>query len=114
MGQELSPAQQKEMKDYKFWKTQPVPSLSETVTEEGPIDKLKTPEDVPNDPLPLISDFEWSTLDIDDNLQLMNYINYYMIIMLKILMPHLDSNIVMNFPMGFETTGMEKRLACWG
>ncbi|KAF6069960.1 glycylpeptide N-tetradecanoyltransferase [Candida albicans P76067] len=70
MGQELSPAQQKEMKDYKFWKTQPVPSLSETVTEEGPIDKLKTPEDVPNDPLPLISDFEWSTLDIDDNLQL--------------------------------------------
>ena len=42
MGQELSPAQQKEMKDYKFWKTQPVPSLNETVTEEGPIDKLKT------------------------------------------------------------------------
>ena len=31
---------------------------------------MKTPEDVPNDPLPLISDFEWSTLDIDDNLQL--------------------------------------------
>ena len=70
LGQELTPAQQKEMKDYKFWKTQPVPSLDEKVTEEGPIDRIKTPADIRDDPLPLIEQFEWSTLDIDNDKEL--------------------------------------------
>ncbi|EGW30786.1 uncharacterized protein SPAPADRAFT_62646 [Spathaspora passalidarum NRRL Y-27907] len=70
LGQELTPSQQKEMKDYKFWKTQPVPKLDETIDSEGPIDATKTPADIPDTPLPLISDFEWSTLDIEDDAQL--------------------------------------------
>ncbi|CAI5759290.1 unnamed protein product [Candida verbasci] len=70
MGQELTPSQQKEMKDYRFWKTQPVPHLDEKITKEGPIDKLKTPNDIPNEPLPLIKDFEWVTLDIGNDSEL--------------------------------------------
>ncbi|RLV93268.1 Glycylpeptide N-tetradecanoyltransferase [Spathaspora sp. JA1] len=70
LGQELTPSQEKEMKDYKFWKTQPVPKLNETIETEGPIDSTKTPEDIPNSPLPLISDFEWSTIDIEEDGQL--------------------------------------------
>ncbi|KAG7665273.1 NMT1 [[Candida] subhashii] len=70
LGKELTPSQQKEMKDYKFWKTQPVPRLDEQVVSEGPIDSTKTPEDIPDKPLPLIKDFEWCTIDIEDDGQL--------------------------------------------
>ncbi|RCK58746.1 Glycylpeptide N-tetradecanoyltransferase [Candida viswanathii] len=70
LGQELSPAQQKEMKDYKFWKTQPVPSLDEKITEEGPIDRIKTPAEVRDEPLPLIEQFEWSTIDLANDKEL--------------------------------------------
>lgn len=31
----------KPMKDYKFWKTQPVPTFDEKFSSEGPIDKPK-------------------------------------------------------------------------
>lgn len=67
MGEVLNEAQQKQMKDYKFWKTQPVPSLDEVVSAEGPIDATKTPEDVPDSPLPLLGDFEWSTIDVESS-----------------------------------------------
>ncbi|EDK46057.1 glycylpeptide N-tetradecanoyltransferase [Lodderomyces elongisporus NRRL YB-4239] len=70
LGESLTPSQEKQMKDYKFWKTQPVPSLDETITKEGPIDVLKTPEDVPSEPLPLIKEFEWCNIDIQNNEQL--------------------------------------------
>lgn len=70
MGEALSETQEKQMEDYKFWKTQPVPALNEVVEREGPIDSLKTPDDVPNEPLPLLSDFEWKTMDIDSSEQL--------------------------------------------
>ncbi|KAI3403368.2 NMT1 [Candida oxycetoniae] len=70
MGETLTSSQEKEMKDYKFWKTQPVPALDEKITKEGPIDDIKTPADVPDTPLPLIKDFEWCTIDIEDDKQL--------------------------------------------
>lgn len=70
MGEVLNETQQKQMKDYKFWKTQPVPSLDEVVDTDGPIDATKTPEDVPSEPLPLLGDFEWSTIDVESSLEL--------------------------------------------
>lgn len=70
MGQELNEVEKKQMKDYKFWKTQPVPRLDETVDSEGQIDQVKKPEDIPDEPLPLLKDFEWSEIDIEDNQQL--------------------------------------------
>ena len=70
MGEALDEAQQKQMKDYKFWKTQPVPALGEVVAEEGPIDSSRTPEDIPAEPLPLLGDFEWSTIDVESSSQL--------------------------------------------
>lgn len=66
MGEVLSESQKKQMKDYKFWKTQPVPSLDEVVDAEGPIDGTKTPADVPDKPFPLLGDFEWSTIDVEN------------------------------------------------
>ncbi|EDO17054.1 hypothetical protein Kpol_530p24 [Vanderwaltozyma polyspora DSM 70294] len=56
--------------DFKFWKTQPVTSLEEEVTEEGPIDKPKKPEDISDKTLPMLAEFEWTTVDIEDNEQL--------------------------------------------
>ncbi|CAK9441028.1 uncharacterized protein LODBEIA_P48970 [Lodderomyces beijingensis] len=70
MGEALTPSQEKEMKDYKFWKTQPVPALDEQITQEGPIDVVKTPADVPDEPMPLIKDFEWSNIDVQNSEQL--------------------------------------------
>jgi glycylpeptide N-tetradecanoyltransferase len=65
MGESLNESQQKQMKDYKFWKTQPVPNLDEKIDSEGPIDSAKTPADVPDVEYPLISSFEWSTIDVE-------------------------------------------------
>lgn len=70
MGEALNETQQKQMKDYKFWRTQPVPTFDEKVDADGPIDSLKTPSDVPEAPLPLLSEFEWSTIDVDLSEQL--------------------------------------------
>lgn len=61
----------KPMEDYKFWKTQPVRSFDEeTVEKEGPIDDLKTVDDVPKAPRKLLSEFEWCVIDVDDKAQL--------------------------------------------
>ncbi|GEQ70049.1 hypothetical protein JCM33374_g3725 [Metschnikowia sp. JCM 33374] len=70
MGEALNETQQKTMDDYKFWKTQPVPALDEVVEKEGPIDSSKTPADIPDTPLPLLSEFEWSTIDIESETEL--------------------------------------------
>lgn len=72
LGEVLNEAQQKEMNDYKFWKTQPVPKFDDVVeyNTEGPIDSSKTPEDIPAEPLPLLSEFEWSTIDVDSKSEL--------------------------------------------
>ena len=70
MGESLTEPQQKQMKDYKFWKTQPVPSFDEKIDSEGPIDQTKTPDDIPDTPLPLLNEFEWSTVDLEKTDQL--------------------------------------------
>lgn len=69
-GEELTDSQKKTMNDYKFWKTQPVPRLDERITSEGPIDKLKKPEDIPENPLPLLDEFQWVTVDLNSSTEL--------------------------------------------
>lgn len=65
-----STTQQKLTEDYKFWKTQPVPKLEEKIDSEGPIDSSKTPDDIPDKPLPLLPEFEWVTVDINNSEEL--------------------------------------------
>ena len=81
ISSEVKNLSRKEMEDYKFWKTQPVPSLDQKIDKEGPIDKPKKPEDISEEPLPLLKDFEWSTLDLSnpeelDELYQLLYDNY--------------------------------------
>jgi glycylpeptide N-tetradecanoyltransferase len=52
-----------------FWDTQPVPSMSsETFSESdtGPIDAIKTPADVRDEPYNLPDAFEWATCNVMD------------------------------------------------
>ncbi|KAH3660380.1 hypothetical protein OGAPHI_006966 [Ogataea philodendri] len=65
MGEELTEKQRKDMKDYKFWKTQPVSKFDEKIDKEGPIDSLKTPADIPDEPSAMLKDFEWVTIDLE-------------------------------------------------
>lgn len=58
----------KDMADYKFWSTQPVSRFDEQVQEEGPIQPAS--EVVPDKPVPLLGDFEWVTMDLDNTAEL--------------------------------------------
>ncbi|KAE9366680.1 N-myristoyl transferase [Stipitochalara longipes BDJ] len=61
----------KDMANYKFWQTQPVPKFGESSTEveEGPI-KVYGVEAVPKEAPPLLEGFEWVTMDLTDDKQL--------------------------------------------
>jgi glycylpeptide N-tetradecanoyltransferase len=61
----------KDMANYKFWQTQPVPKFGESLTEveEGPI-KVYGVEAVPKEAPPLLEGFEWVTMDLTDEKQL--------------------------------------------
>mmetsp|Transcript_62819 Transcript_62819/g.132645 ORF Transcript_62819/g.132645 Transcript_62819/m.132645 type:complete len:460 (+) Transcript_62819:98-1477(+) len=51
-----------------FWDTQPVPSIgSEYAQDTGPIDEVKTPEEVRAEPYPLPDAFEWCTCNVDSD-----------------------------------------------
>lgn len=66
-GMSLGSKNQKDMASYKFWATQPVPHFNEKEQPaEGPI-KIIKPEEVPNEPYPLLEGFEWVTLDLTDD-----------------------------------------------
>ncbi|KAG7397434.1 glycylpeptide N-tetradecanoyltransferase [Phytophthora boehmeriae] len=51
-------------KDFKFWKTQPVPAINEFPREHGAIDPPKTVEDVRQEPYNMPPGFEWSEIDL--------------------------------------------------
>ncbi|CZT05833.1 hypothetical protein WAI453_004414 [Rhynchosporium graminicola] len=55
----------KDMANYKFWQTQPVPKFGETTepVEEGPF-KIVDIEKVPKEPGALLPGFEWVTMDL--------------------------------------------------
>jgi len=62
---------QKDMGGHKFWATQPVPQLGEEApTADGYIEPSKPPEEVRQEPYPLPKDFEWTTVDVNDPVQL--------------------------------------------
>jgi glycylpeptide N-tetradecanoyltransferase len=51
-----------------FWDTQPVPSMgSEYAQDSGPIDEIKNPDEVRDEPYALPDPFEWCTCNIDDD-----------------------------------------------
>jgi len=53
-----------------FWDTQPVPSMaSEYSKDGGPIDEIKKPEEVRDEPYALPDQFEWCEVDVDDDVQ---------------------------------------------
>lgn len=71
-GLALTGKNAKDMGNYKFWKTQPVPKFDEAFDkpiEEGPLE-VKTVEDVPKEPQKLIDGFEWVTMDLTDDAQM--------------------------------------------
>jgi glycylpeptide N-tetradecanoyltransferase len=61
----------KDMANYKFWQTQPVPKFGESSTEveEGPI-KVYGVEAVPKEAPALLEGFEWVTMDLREDKQL--------------------------------------------
>ncbi|KEY68370.1 hypothetical protein S7711_01148 [Stachybotrys chartarum IBT 7711] len=60
----------KEMGSYKFWQTQPVPRFDEkSVKEEGPL-RIQTVEEVDKNPAPLVSGYEWVTVDLTDDAEI--------------------------------------------
>ena len=52
---------------YKFWDTQPVPSFKSEKNNSfiGPIDKIKTIDDIKKEPFNLPNSFEWVDIDIN-------------------------------------------------
>jgi glycylpeptide N-tetradecanoyltransferase len=58
----------KDMANYKFWQTQPVPKFGESSAEveEGPI-KVYGVEAVPKEAPPLLEGFEWVTMNLTDD-----------------------------------------------
>ncbi|CAN8101033.1 unnamed protein product [Discula destructiva] len=68
-GLALSGKNAKDMGNYKFWKTQPVPKFDEAFDkpiEEGPLEN-KTVDEVAKEPQKLIDGFEWVTMDLTDD-----------------------------------------------
>jgi len=60
----------KDMGDHKFWNTQPVPKHDEKIEEDGPIEENTPHDQIRKEPDPLPKEFEWSTLDLNDEAQL--------------------------------------------
>lgn len=59
-------------RSHAFWDTQPVPSIgSEYVSacDSGPIDPIKTPADIRDEPYALPDAFEWCACDVNDDAQ---------------------------------------------
>ncbi|CED82593.1 n-myristoyl transferase [Phaffia rhodozyma] len=72
-GLSVTGKNKKDLGEHKFWKTQPVPQYLENGQEplkDGPIDPPKQVSELRQTPYPLPKDFEWSTVDVDDQNQL--------------------------------------------
>jgi glycylpeptide N-tetradecanoyltransferase len=65
----ISGKNEKDIGTYKFWNTQPVPKFNEPVKSQGPIHPPDLSK-VPAEPAPLIADFEWVTVDLENTKEL--------------------------------------------
>ena len=65
-------------KSHKFWSTQPVPKLASKVSEHGPLEPIRSVDDVPKTPLALVKGFQWCDIDIRDPEQLNEMYNVRM------------------------------------
>ena len=68
----FSPSEEDVSQSHRFWDTQPVPRMStlikkEDEIEQGPIDPLKTPEEVRQTPYNLPESLEWVSIDVFDD-----------------------------------------------
>lgn len=61
------PSKPKPMDEFKFWKTQPVTKFDASISAEGPIDTRNDVSKVRKEPYPMLPQFEWVTLDVDDS-----------------------------------------------
>uniref|UniRef100_A0A1B0DCP4 glycylpeptide N-tetradecanoyltransferase n=1 Tax=Phlebotomus papatasi TaxID=29031 RepID=A0A1B0DCP4_PHLPP len=52
-------------RSFKFWSTQPVPKLDETISTNEPIDEARDVEAIRQEPYSLPDGFKWDTLEID-------------------------------------------------
>lgn len=71
----LNPVDSESPKEYKFWKTQPVPQMGqaeelESMKDGGKPFKRRTSGDIPKQPYALIDAFEWSDVDVTEANQL--------------------------------------------
>lgn len=66
----LQPKEKEKKKEYQFWKTQPVPSIDEFPEEHCAIDQPKQITDVRQEPYRMPNGFEWSVLDLTQEIQL--------------------------------------------
>ena len=57
--------------EWKFWQTQPVPSIGTRVTSEnnGPVEENKPIEELKQDPYKLPDGFSWDEIDVLDDAQ---------------------------------------------
>ncbi|KAJ3083094.1 glycylpeptide N-tetradecanoyltransferase [Physocladia obscura] len=58
----------KPTEEYTFWKTQPVPKTEEIIVEDGVIEVVDR-DQIRQTPYDLISQFEWSLVDVNDEAQ---------------------------------------------
>ncbi|KAA0191385.1 Glycylpeptide N-tetradecanoyltransferase [Fasciolopsis buskii] len=52
--------------DYRFWRTQPVPDLNEEISENGPIEPDKAPNEIRAEPYSLPEGFFWCEISLND------------------------------------------------
>ncbi|CAH8834368.1 unnamed protein product [Trichobilharzia szidati] len=56
--------------DFRFWRTQPVPDLTEEITDNGPIEPDTKHEDIRSQPYTLPEGFYWCEVSLDDENEL--------------------------------------------
>ncbi|TPX35754.1 hypothetical protein SmJEL517_g01935 [Synchytrium microbalum] len=60
----------KDMKDHKFWMTQPVPAFDDASKVDGVIEDPKAADEIRKEPYALPKDFEWSTVNVDNDAEI--------------------------------------------
>jgi hypothetical protein len=65
--------------DHMFWKSQPVPDVGEDVTENGPYEPDKKPEEIRQVPYTLPDGYEWTEIDVESEAEvfLLSCLYYY-------------------------------------